>query len=77
MRKMETIADREHKSSWIGRSLENYKAMHRQHTPEVDRARSLTEARRIAFGEKVKKVGVCGCKQPGCERYGRGKSDAC
>lgn len=76
-RKVETIADREYNSTWCGRSLDNYKAMHRASTPEVMSARSLTEARRIVFGEKTKKVGVCGCKQNSCGRYGRGKSSHC
>ena len=34
------------------RSLENYKAMHRAKYPEVDKAETLTEARKICFGVK-------------------------
>lgn len=77
MKKMVTIADREYSSTWSGRSLDNYKAMHRKHKPEVMSARSLTEARAIVFGQKTKKVGICGCKQSSCGRYGKGKSSHC
>lgn len=83
MKKMITIADREYSSTWTGRSLENYKQMHRSVAEkkgtlnELLSARTLTAARIAAYGEKPKKVGVCGCKQERCERYGRGKSDAC
>jgi hypothetical protein len=69
-RKVETIADRPINSTWTGRSLDNYIAMH----PKAAGARSLTEARQKAFGEKQPKVGVCQCGQPGCQRYrGGGK----
>lgn len=76
-KKLETIADREYSSTWTGRSLDNYKAMHRKNCPDVMSARSLTEARSIVFGAKTKKVGVCGCKQSTCGRYGKGKSSHC
>lgn len=49
--------------NWIGRSLENYKQMH----PKAANARTLTEARRLAFGAKSKSYTCCrgggGCSQ--------------
>lgn len=36
------------------RSLDNYKAMHRAKYPDVDKAKTLTEARTICFGVKRK-----------------------
>lgn len=77
--KVVTIADREFRSTWTGRSLSNYKSMHRETAAkkgkgaELQAARTLTEARVVVFGEKNKAVGICSCFQPGCKRYGHGK----
>lgn len=38
-------------SNWLGRSLSNYIAMH----PKARGARTLTEARILAFGKKPKR----------------------
>lgn len=38
-------------STWLGRSLTNYVAMH----PKAKGAKTLTEARKLAFGSKNKK----------------------
>lgn len=72
----ETIADRQIKSTWFGRSLENFKKQHSL-KKGVQAARTLTQARIEAFGEKDSRVGTCQCKQAGCMRYGRGKSSHC
>lgn len=72
-RKPETIADRPINSTWCGRSLESYIALF----PKAAGARTLTEARQLAHGEKHKKVGECPCKQSTCNRYGKGKSSHC
>jgi hypothetical protein len=40
---------------WLGRSLDNYIAMHKGKYPEVTKAKTLTEARRICFGVKQRK----------------------
>lgn len=55
-------------TTWGGRSLTNYISQH----PKARGAKSLTEARRKAFGEKQKNFG-CKCKQAACKRSG-GKS---
>lgn len=46
---------------WYGRSLENYKRLH----PKASGAKTLTEARRLAFGPKQKRFTCCkdGCCQ--------------
>lgn len=41
---------------WKGRSLENYIEQHKAKHPEVVNAKTLTEARRICFGEKKKRI---------------------
>lgn len=41
---------------WLGRSLENYQDMHKGKYPEVMKAKTLTEARKICFGVKTKKI---------------------
>lgn len=47
---------------WLGRSLENYKAMHAKTAEskgkgaELRNARTLTQARKIVFGLKRKQV---------------------
>lgn len=46
----------ETKSKWLGRSLENYQEMHKAKHPEVMKATTLTEARKICFGVKTKKI---------------------
>lgn len=68
--KMETIADRRINSTWFGRNLDNYVAQH----PKAQGAKSLTEARVMAFGERESKVGVCNCGQNSCIRFGHGKA---
>ena len=47
--------------NWLGRSLENYKSMH----PKAAGAKTLTEARKLAFGNKPKRFSCCtaGCAQ--------------
>lgn len=45
----------EQKKPRLLRSLENYKAMHRDKYPDVDKAKTLTEARQICFGVKRKR----------------------
>lgn len=42
------------------RSLENYKKQHASRHPEVRSARTLTEARKICFGEKRSMHGLHG-----------------
>jgi hypothetical protein len=69
-RKPETIADRKINSTWFGRSLENYVQQH----PKAQGARTLTEARTLAFGERESRVGTCNCKQNSCTRFGHGKA---
>jgi hypothetical protein len=70
--KPETIADRKINSTWHGRSLEGYIAIH----PKAAGARTLTQARIMAFGEKESRVGVCNCQQNTCQRYnGKTKSN--
>jgi hypothetical protein len=56
----------------ILRDLKNYISMH----PEARGARTLTEARRKAFGQKTKTF-TCRCKQAGCKRRNGGKDSAC
>jgi len=51
--------------TWIGRSLANYIALH----PKAKDAKSLTEARRLAFGAKPKTF-TCKCGQSTCKRDG-------
>ena len=48
---------------WMGRSLTNYVAIH----PKAKGARTLTEARKLAFGNKPKQYRCCrgGCYQCG------------
>jgi hypothetical protein len=43
---------------WPFRDLLNYIAKHREKHPEVTRARTLTEARRICFGGGKYKAGA-------------------
>lgn len=65
------IKDR-HEIKWLGRSLKNYIILH----PKAEGARTLTEARRKAFGNKTKTL-ACRCGQDKCRRktgYGR---DSC
>ncbi len=57
-REKQTIADRKPTSTWCGRSLSNYKAMHAKTaankgvTQELLSAKTLTQARKIVFGVK-------------------------
>lgn len=44
------------KPKWLGRNLGNYIDMHRKKYPDVVKAKTLTEARRICFGEKPKRA---------------------
>lgn len=44
------------KPKWLGRSLSNYIDMHKKKYPDVVKARSLTEARKICFGDKPKRA---------------------
>jgi hypothetical protein len=53
---------------WAGRSLSNYIDMH----PKAKGARTLTQARIMAFGPKTKRVGSCPCGNAGCKRYAGG-----
>lgn len=57
---------------WLGRSLANYIDMH----PQAKGAKTLTEARRLAFGNKGKSF-VCKCGQDKCKRRGGAKSSHC
>jgi hypothetical protein len=50
--------------SWLGRSLANYVSMH----PKAKGARTLTEARKLAFGTKSNHQDIC----PGYGRRGTG-----
>lgn len=43
---------KQNQSNWLGRSLENYIKQH----PKAKGARSLTEAKAMAFGNKSKKM---------------------
>lgn len=66
---------------WNGRSLENYKAMHRNAVPknreiEFLAARSLTQARKIAFGVKQKSTS-CRCGQASCRRRDGKSGSSC
>lgn len=53
-----SIADRKYESSWIGRSLTNYKAIHADKAKKkgvqdaFEAAKTLTQARKILFGVK-------------------------
>lgn len=51
----ETSKEQKKTKGWLGRSLENYKEMHKAKHPEVMKAKTLTEARKICFGVKTKK----------------------
>jgi hypothetical protein len=58
---------------WAGRSLSNYIDMH----PKAKGARTLTQARILAFGPKTKRVGSCSCGNTACKRYsGGGKASS-
>lgn len=59
-------------STWNGRSLANYISMH----PKAAGAKTLTQARALAFGAKKKNYG-CKCGQTGCKRSGAGKASNC
>jgi hypothetical protein len=50
-------------NKWAGRSLSAYLSMH----PKSEGAKTLTEARRKAFGMK-KKTLECRCRQANCRR---------
>lgn len=53
-----SIADRKQNSTWCGRSLENYKAIHAKTAEqkgvshELQNARTLTAAKKVVFGIK-------------------------
>ena len=53
-----SIADRKHSSTWVGRSLDNYKAMHEKTAKdkgvahELANAKTLTQAKKIVYGHK-------------------------
>lgn len=55
---------------WLGRSLVNYISMH----PKAKGASTLTEARRLAFGNKPKS-NMCKCGQLNCRRDKDGRSE--
>lgn len=57
---------------WLGRNLEAYVATH----PKAKGAKTLTQARRMAFGAKQKNC-VCRCLQKGCKRLAGNKTDHC
>ncbi len=59
------------RQTWVGRSLVNYFAQN----PKAAGAKTLTEARRLAFGHKMKSF-ACKCGQMKCARDG-GKSSHC
>jgi hypothetical protein len=59
-------------STWLGRSLANYIALN----PKAKGAKTLTEARKMAFGAKQKNHG-CRCGQRDCKRLKGDKSDHC
>ena len=44
------------KGKWLGPNLDNYKEMHKDKHPEVMKAKTVTEARKICFGEKPKRA---------------------
>lgn len=55
-----SIIDRTHKGTWVGRSLENYKSMHKKTAvdkgveKELAACSTLTKARKILWGLKSK-----------------------
>lgn len=55
---------------WFGRNLESYISMH----PKARGAKTLTQARQMAFGFKKKNYG-CKCRQPSCRRVNGGGSN--
>lgn len=52
---------------WLGRSLDNYISQN----PKAKGAKSLTEARKLAFGAKPKTF-TCKCGQMSCKRANGG-----
>lgn len=59
-------------TNYLGRSLSNYIALH----PSSKGCKTLTEARKKAFGEKKKNTS-CRCRQSNCTRLKGNKSDSC
>ncbi len=57
--------------TWVGRNLANYISQN----AKAKGAKTLTEARKLAFGEKPKS-NACKCGQQKCARDG-GKSSHC
>jgi hypothetical protein len=61
LQKTVNVTTMETMMEWLGRSLENYKSMHRETAIKKDclaaflAAKTLTAAKKILFGEKVKK----------------------
>lgn len=59
-------------NTWFGRSLQNYCSMH----PKANGAKTLTQARDMAFGKKTKNYG-CRCLQSSCKRSSGKGGDSC
>jgi hypothetical protein len=57
---------------WLGRSLKNYVEQH----PKAKGAKTLTEARKLAFGSKPK-TNTCKCGQLKCVRSDGKSSSHC